>query len=249
MFGRTDRILTAQMGRKRVETVNAGSPAIYGAYKGPYSQKSVRARIEALFLDDIGKILTREQIIQAATDPITGEAPENWHQRLSELRVDHGYTILSWRDRGDLKVQEYLMPYVDKRAGVSRRVKPTAETWKIVLKRGNYRCEWDEGGIQCGLAEGEIDPVGGGTVRLTADHKRPHSMNPASDPNDPDQWQALCGRHQVIKKNFWDSQSGKLNAYAIVQAASKDEKAVIFDFLLEHFGYIRLEGGRIEKRK
>jgi hypothetical protein len=248
-FGRTDRILAAQMGKKRVETAKADSVAIYGTYKGPYPQRSVRARIEALFLDNIGKILTREQIIQAAVDPKTGQAPENWHQRLSELRVDHGYTILSWRNRGDLKVQEYLMPHMDKRAGVAKRVKPTDKTWVAVLKRGSYCCEWDEGGIQCGLADGEIDPVGGGTVRLTPDHKTPHSMNPASDPNDPDQWQALCGRHQVVKKNFWDSQSGKLNAYAIVQAASKEEKRAIFEFLLGHFGYISFEGGRIEKRK
>jgi len=40
----------------------------YGEVKGPYTQKSVRARIEAFFLDNIGKVLTREQIIEAATD-------------------------------------------------------------------------------------------------------------------------------------------------------------------------------------
>lgn len=234
---------------KREKKGESEVATIYGEYKGPYPHKSVRGRIEALFLDNVGKILTREQIIQAATDPTTGKAPENWHQRLSELRVDHGYTILSWRNRGDLKVQEYLMPYIDKRAGVGKRVKPTDKTWLEVLKRANYRCEWDEGGIQCELGQGEIDAIGGGTVRLTADHKRPHSMDPASDPADPNQWQALCGRHQVVKKNFWDTQSGKLNAYAIVQAASKIEKTAILEFLLRHFGYTRSEGGKIEKKK
>jgi hypothetical protein len=77
---------------------------IYGEVKGPYAQRTVKKRIEALFLDNIGKVLTREQIIEAATDPATGKAPENWHQRLSELRTDDGYSILSWRNRGDLKV-------------------------------------------------------------------------------------------------------------------------------------------------
>lgn len=84
---------------------------IYGKIKKAYTQKSVKERIKALFLDNIGKVLDREQIIKVATDPKTKKQPENWHQRLSELRTDDGYTILSWRNRGDLKVQEYLMPH------------------------------------------------------------------------------------------------------------------------------------------
>lgn len=39
-------------------------------------------------MDNIGKVVTREQIIKVATDPKTGRIPENWHQRLSELRTD-----------------------------------------------------------------------------------------------------------------------------------------------------------------
>jgi hypothetical protein len=221
---------------------------IYGEVRGPYPQRTVKRRIEALFLDNIGKILTREQIIEAATDPATGKAPENWHQRLSELRTDDGYTILSWRNRGDLKVQEYLMPHIEKRAGAAKRVKPTSATWLKVLERAGYRCEWHEAGEKCGLAQGGTDPVGGGTVRLTPDHKQPHSINPNSDPTDPNQWQALCGRHQVVKKNYWDSQTGKINVYAVVQAAPRREKEQVFEFLLEHFGYARLADGTVVKK-
>lgn len=60
--------------------------------KGPYLQSSIQARIEAFFLDNLGKVATREQLIEVATDPRTGKSPENWHQRLSELRIDKGYT-------------------------------------------------------------------------------------------------------------------------------------------------------------
>lgn len=221
---------------------------VYGEVKGPYTQKTVKKRIEALFLDNVGKVLSREQIIEVATDPITGKAPENWHQRLSELRTDDGYTILSWRNRGDLKVQEYLMPHIEKRVGASKRVKPTAATWLNVLERASYKCEWNEAGERCGLTQSEKDPVGGGTVRLTPDHKRPHSVNPHSDPTDSDQWQALCGRHQVVKKNYWDNQTGKLNIYAIVQAAPRRDKEQVFEFLLGHFGYVKLDDGTIVKR-
>jgi hypothetical protein len=219
----------------------------YGKVRGSYKQDSVQKRIEALFLDNIGKTLTREQIIEVAKDPKTGKEPENWHQRLSELRTDCGYTILSRRNRGYLKVQEYLMPHSKKRPMAGKRVKPEPKTWGAVLRRADNACEWSEGGRQCGLRQGDIDPVGGGCVTLTPDHKRPHSVDPKTDPTDPAQWQALCGRHQVMKKNYWDSLTGKLNAYAVVQAAPDLEKREVFRFLLQYFGY-NLEDKTIVKK-
>jgi lipid II:glycine glycyltransferase (peptidoglycan interpeptide bridge formation enzyme) len=57
----------------------------YAEIKGPYNQRASRNRIEAFFLDNIGKFATREQILEVARDPQTGRVPENWHQRLSEL--------------------------------------------------------------------------------------------------------------------------------------------------------------------
>lgn len=74
-------------------------------------------------------------------------------------------------------------------------------------------------------------------MKLTPDHKRPHSIDPDSDPSDPDQWQALCGRHQVVKKNYWDNTTGKLNVYAVVQAAKEGEKLEVLRFLLDYFDY------------
>jgi hypothetical protein len=80
---------------------------IYGKIRnGGYKQKTIKQRIEALFLDNIGKIVTSEQIRKVSIDPVTGKEPENWHQRLSELRTDEGYTILSWRNKGWLHVEE-----------------------------------------------------------------------------------------------------------------------------------------------
>lgn len=208
----------------------------YGQLRGPYRQESIRERVKALFLDNIGKVITREQILEVATDPKTGRVPENWHQRLSELRTDEGYTILSWRNRKDLKVSEYLMPTPEKRVEARKRMKIDPGTWQRVLKRANYRCEWSEGGIVCGLGAGETDPVGGGTVKLTPDHKAPHATGLEIDPRDPSQWQALCGRHQVMKKNYWDDTTGWLNVYAIVQSASEQEKREVYEFLKKYFG-------------
>ena len=198
-------------------------------------QNSVRARIEAFFLDNIGKVATREQIIEVATNPRTGVQPENWHQRLSELRIDYGYTILSWRNRGDLKVSEYVMPTDEKRDSTARRIRPTASAWSEALEAADFRCAWIDDGQLCGLRQGDIDPVGGGTVRLTPDHKQPHSLNPDIDPGDSSKWRPLCGRHQVMKKNYWDDETGWLNVIAIVQSASEAEKRRVFDFLSAYF--------------
>jgi hypothetical protein len=220
---------------------------VYGKFKGPYRQKSVKKRIEALFLDNLGKVVDREMILRAARNPKTGKEPENWHQRLSELRTDDGYTILSWRNRDDLKVQEYLMPNAKKRMSAGKRVRPTDETWLEILKRADYSCEWNEGSVRCALKEGGVDPVGGGRVRLTPDHKNPHAIDPDADPKDLSQWQALCGRHQVTKKNYWDTITGKLNTYAIIQFATREEKESIFRFLLEYFGYTIDSNGEIKR--
>ncbi len=126
----------------------------YGQVKGPYNQKTIRERIKALLLDNLGKVITREQILQVARDPETGKAPENWHQRLSELRTDEGYTILTWRNRGDLRISEYLMPTAKRRPKAGTRVKPSSDTWLSVLQRANYRCEWNDDGVRCGLQDG-----------------------------------------------------------------------------------------------
>lgn len=196
---------------------------------------SVRKRIEVFFLSHLGEKVTNEQIRKAARDPATGVEPENWHQRLSELRTDMGYTIKTYRDDASLKPGEYVMPTAARRPTAGKRVRPDKETWEAVLRRSNFSCEWSAGVGRCGLRLGETDPVGGGTVMLTPDHKTPHSVNPGSDPRNPDAWQALCGRHQVMKKNFWDDTKGWLNVYAIVQAASVKDKRQVYEFLKEFF--------------
>ena len=130
---------------------------------------------------------------------------------------------------------EYVMPSIERRAKAKQRVRISKIAWQKVLQRSYGSCEWNEAGETCGLKDGDVDPVGGGTVRLQADHKSPHSINADTDPDNPDAWQALCGRHQVVKKNFWDDQTGKLNVYAIVQAAPVKIKREVYEFLKEFF--------------
>ena len=52
-----------------------------------------------------------------------------------------------------------------------------------------------------------------------------------------------------MKKNYWDSSTGKMNIYAIIQSATKTEKTIVFKFLLDYFGYVFDEDGTILKGK
>lgn len=212
------------------------SNKIYSKDKSSYKQKTVRQRLAAMFIANVGLVVTREQILSAARDPVTKREPENWHQRLSELRTDLGYTILSWRDWSELAPQEYVLASLEKRTIAGKRVRPTKSCWAKVLARAHNRCEWREDGTHCGMEEGAIDPIGGGTVKLTPDHVTPHAVDPNSDPDNPKQWQALCGRHQVMKKNFWDGATGKVNVIAILQACSLAQKRMALEFLKKFFG-------------
>ena len=111
---------------------------------GKYAQNSIRQRLEAFFLDNVGRIATREQILKVARDPKTKKVSENWHQRLSELRTDHGYNILTSRDRSDLKVSQYLLLSTERRLTAGKRVKIAATTWRGILERAGSACEWEE---------------------------------------------------------------------------------------------------------
>ncbi|OCH54108.1 MULTISPECIES: hypothetical protein [Vibrio] len=207
-----------------------------GALTTTYNQTSVQKRLEAFFIDNVGKVVTNEMLAQVAKDPTTGEDRENWHQRLSELRTDHGYSILTYRDRSYLSVGEYVLESLERRETAGKRVLPTKQTWEKVLERASHACEWTEDGEYCRLRQGDSDPIGGGTVKLTPDHMDPHSLNPNADPSDPSQWQALCGRHQVMKKNYWNSSTGKVNTQAIIQSASHKEKVKAYNLLSTYFG-------------
>lgn len=193
-----------------------------------YDQSSVSKRIEACLLDHLGEIVTTAQIKSLAP------GVENWHQRLSELRTDKGYVIETRRDRpAGLALGEYLLVSAERRPQAAKRVSPDRDTWAAVAQRAGQRCEWSEDGQRCGLREGDRDPIGAGTVRLSPDHEAPHSVDPAADPTDATRWRALCGRHQVTKKNFWDSSTGKVNLPAILQAASLREKRAALDWLTQ----------------
>lgn len=196
------------------------------------AKSSVKDRIRKFLIKNAGKIVTSEQIRDIAKDPESGIVKENWHQRLSELRVDEGYDIYSWRDRATLKPGQYLMASaVPTRIAKPRQYLSPDERERL-FERDGHKCQWPS----CGLGLRSIDPVGGGTVVLTADHRSPNSLKDGKWTGTLDDWQTLCARHQQEKKNFIDDRTGRKNLRELVKAASKDVKLVIFGDLKDYFG-------------
>lgn len=193
---------------------------------------NVRGRIRDFLIKNVGKVVTREQIQRAARDPETGKEPENWHQRLSELRVDEGYDILSWRDRENLKPGQYLLESATPKRVPKPREYLTSDEKAKLLERDGHQCQWPG----CSLRAGDVDPVGGGTVVLTADHQSPHSLPDGQWTGTLDDWQTLCARHQQEKKNFIDDRTGRKNLRELVRAAGREEKRQIFEDLKAYFG-------------
>ena len=88
----------------------------YATIKGPYNQRSARARIEAFFLDNVGLIATKEQVMGVSRNQKTGVLPWHWHADFVEFIHDSGYTICSIANRKGLKMDEYLMPTGEREA-------------------------------------------------------------------------------------------------------------------------------------
>lgn len=194
-------------------------------------RSSVKSRIREFLIEHVGVVVAREEIQEAARDPETGKVPENWHQRLSELRVDEGYDILSWRDRKQLRPGEYLLEVAQPTRAPKPRKYLNKKDKQELFERDGYACQWPD----CELRHGDTDPVGGGKVVLTADHRSPHSLPGSNWTGTLEDWQTLCARHQQDKKNLIDDRTGRRNVRELVRVAGEDVKRQIYEDLMTYF--------------
>lgn len=192
-----------------------------------YVRGGAKVKMLACFRDHVGEVLTGKQLEAVAGIP-------RWHQRLDEIR-DLGYEVLTRKDRAWLTTSEYLMLDPNPREITSRRVTPSADCWQTVLERDGHRCVFDLDGVACRLAAGERDPNTNRTVTLTADHRRPHALDAAADPDDPDAWQVLCERHQHVKRHYFD-EDGRVQVLAAARDAARDMRRALLEQEIAFWG-------------
>lgn len=124
-------------------------------------------RIREFFEQNLGKVVTTKQISRIARI-------HDYQRRIRELRNDEGMQILSYRDRPDLKPDQYLLVSLERLPRFAHKIDkmPRAR----ILERNGLTC------AMCGVTAGEIDPYNSTRkITLHVDHIDPDG--PTTDDN------------------------------------------------------------------
>ena len=171
------------------------------------------------FMQNLGKVLESKDIQKAS-----GGAVE-WARRVRELRNEDGYQILSHKDRGNLKPNQYLME-TDKRVPAFARA-ISKETRARVLERNGYTCQ------MCGAAAGDPDPFGSSrTVRLTMGHIIDKSKG---GDDSPQNLRAVCTNCNEGLQNTALPKPDQIYLLAQIRRATIKDQEAVLNWLLQKF--------------
>jgi len=163
---------------------------------------SARAKLLNYFKDNVGKRLTSDELRAVA-------GISEWARRIRELRAEC-YEIQTFKDRSDLKPNEYLMTSTERRDGYSFAGNISKETRAIVLNRNGYTCQ------HCGVSAGEIHPFDGRKVSLHIGHIMDRSEGGSDEPNN---LRALCSVCNEGEANISPSKPSTLKVLAVLRKA------------------------------
>lgn len=182
-------------------------------------RKGSKQRILEYLLANVGKVVASRDIQSAS-----GGAVE-WARRVRELRNEDGYSILSHKDRADLKPNQYLLESTKRRPAFKRSISKETRAW--VLERNGYTCQ------MCGVAAGDPDPLGGErTVRLTMGHILDKSKG---GDDSPQNLRAVCTPCNEGLQNTSLPKPDRVHLLAQVRRATIDNQRALLDWLLRKF--------------
>jgi len=186
-------------------------------------KKGSRARILAFLLDNMERVVNKDEIRAAAADA------SEWARRLRELRDEHGYQILSHNDRRELKPGEYLLE-TDKRIPAMPRA-ISKETRGFVLERNGYTCQ------MCGAGASDPDPFHPGQkIRLTMGHIIDKSKG---GKDTPDNLRATCTNCNEGLQNAAPPKPDRLELMKQARRATIDDQMHLLEWLERKFEKIR----------
>jgi hypothetical protein len=118
---------------------------------------SARESIRLFLLKNLNRVIEGSELREAS-----GGISE-WARRVRELRDEHGYDILTDKDRADLKPGQYMLKTAKRRPILDRAI--SKEVRARVLERNGFTCQ------ACGAAAGDPDLFHPDrTIRLTIGH-------------------------------------------------------------------------------
>jgi hypothetical protein len=180
---------------------------------------SARERIRAFLEQNVGQVITTEQIAQVA-------GIRDYQRRIRELRDEEGLQIRSHIDRHDLRPGEYLLETLGRVPAVERRI--SARLRNEVLERDGFTCQ------RCGHGPGDADPLNlARKVRLHIDHVIPVSQGGTDE---RDNLQTVCSACNQGRANVQAPSEDARNIIARIRRTPRAVQREIYDLLKRTFG-------------
>ncbi len=177
-----------------------------------------RDRIREFFIENVGQILTTEQIRRVA-------GISEYARRIRELRDEEGFQIRTHVDRADLKPGQYILETLEQKPVISRTINPQLRN--VILERNGFTCQ------RCGAGVGDDDPFNPNRkVRLHIDHIVPLSQGGTNDANN---LRVLCSACNQGRANVQPPSETALNIIAKIRKLPKAEQKEIYEVLRKKF--------------
>jgi len=181
-----------------------------------------RARVLRFLLDHIGQVVSSDQIRRAA-------GTSEWARRLRELRDEFGYSILTHKDRRELKPGQYLLESDERKPALPRSI--SKETRAFVLERNGYTCQ------MCGLAASDPDPFHAGLkIRLTMGHIIDKSKGGTDR---PENLRAVCTNCNEGLQNAAPPKPDRIELLKQVRRATIDDQLHLLGWLQNKYSKTR----------
>ncbi|MDR1804476.1 MAG: HNH endonuclease [Treponema sp.] len=181
-------------------------------------EKGSRAKLRTYFLANIGKVMNSDELREIA-------GTSEWARRVRELRDEEGYQILTYHDRSNLKIGEYLLETDIPQPAFSRNL--SKETRAFVLDRNGFTCQ------MCGAVAGEPHPYDPTKkTRLHIGHIIDKSMGGTDDPSN---LRAICSVCNEGASNITLTRPDLQKLLIQVRRATNGDQLELLKWLLQKF--------------
>jgi 5-methylcytosine-specific restriction endonuclease McrA len=173
-------------------------------------------RIRKFFEDNVGIKVNTEQISQVAKI-------HDYQRRIRELRNDEGMQILSYRDRMDVKPNEYILVSLERLPRFAHKIDKAQRA--RIIERNGLTCQ------MCGATVGDSDPYNlNRKITLHVDHINPDG------PTTDDNLRTLCHNCNEGRSNLAiPHTSNSLSVIRNIRRLPRDEQRRIYEELKKKF--------------